>query len=196
MSTNESIHGPAITSNNRSLYLRLLFNELLLYPIYNRKVAFTQEIEHIENLAVLNKYSAGSRLSLTMCCLVMLSSIGESNWEWELQLAHSEILIMFQITRGPEGDVKYRVCALDYWTENPLVIEFSKQQPPPRWSLWVRIVNLVAQSQSRRMIASSSNLRFDLWLQKSTSTDTLLLLLIHQPLIWISISIAQSLSLP
>ena len=60
------------------------------------------------------------------------------------------------------------------------MIEFSKQQPPPRWSLWVRIVNLVAQSQSRRMIASSSNLRFDLWLQKSTSTDTLLLLLIDQ----------------
>ena len=44
-----------------------------------------------------------------MCCLVMLSSIGESNWEWELQLAHSEILKMFQITRGPEGDLKYWV---------------------------------------------------------------------------------------
>ena len=48
-------------------------------------------------------------LSLTMCCLVMLSSIGESNWEWQLQLAHSEILIMFQITRGPEGDLNYWV---------------------------------------------------------------------------------------
>ena len=60
VSTNESIHGPAITSYNHSLYLRLLFNELLLYPIYNRNVAFTQEIEYIENPAVLNKYSAGS----------------------------------------------------------------------------------------------------------------------------------------
>ena len=56
----ESIHAPAITSYNHSLYLRLLFNELLLYPIYNRNVAFTQEIEYIENPAVLNKYSAGS----------------------------------------------------------------------------------------------------------------------------------------
>ena len=59
VSANESIHGPAIESYNHSLYLKLLFNELLLYPIYNRKVAFTQEIEHIENPAVLNKYSAG-----------------------------------------------------------------------------------------------------------------------------------------
>ena len=41
-----------ITSYNRSVYLRLLFNELLLYPIYNRNVAFTQEIEYIERTAV------------------------------------------------------------------------------------------------------------------------------------------------
>ena len=44
-----------------------------------------------------------------MCCLVIYSSIGKSHWELELQLAHSEILKMFQITRGPEGDLKYWV---------------------------------------------------------------------------------------
>ena len=44
-----------------------------------------------------------------MCGLVMLSSIGESNWEWQLQLAHSKLFIMFQITWGPKGALKYWV---------------------------------------------------------------------------------------
>ena len=119
-----------------------------------------------------------------MCCLVVLSSIGESHWEWELQLAHSEILKMFQITRGPEGDLKYWVLCSWLLNRESSCDRIFETTSTPRWALWVRIVNLVAQSQSRRMIASSSNLRFDLWLQKSTSTDTLLLLLIYQPLIY------------